>query len=149
MVILNSPDYWMALMTRNRQKYHQQIFSYFSHCTYLWPSDLPLELYHMWVQYPWTFGDLACDAKIVLTEAIIYASILTIVAFRRILCFCLEIQLGPNIWKNNYPCQILKRIYLCWLCLYCWISAESHKILLQLWKVFLFLYIFHSTISWT
>ena len=42
---------------------------------------MPLELYQIWVQYPWTFGDLACDAKIVLTETIIYASILTIVAF--------------------------------------------------------------------
>ena len=42
---------------------------------------MPLELYQIWVQYPWTLGDLACDAKIVLTEAIIYASILTIVAF--------------------------------------------------------------------
>ena len=42
---------------------------------------MPLELYQIWVQYPWTFGDFACDAKIVLTETIIYASILTIVAF--------------------------------------------------------------------
>ena len=42
---------------------------------------MPLELHSIWVQYPWTLGDLACDAKIVLMEAIIYASILTIVAF--------------------------------------------------------------------
>ena len=42
---------------------------------------MPSELYLMWRQYPWSFGDLACDAKIVVTEAIIYASILTIVAF--------------------------------------------------------------------
>ena len=42
---------------------------------------MPLELYQIWVQYPWTLGDLACDAKIVIMEAIIYASILTIVAF--------------------------------------------------------------------
>ena len=42
---------------------------------------MPSELYLMGHQYPWTFGDLACDAKIVVTEAIIYASILTIVAF--------------------------------------------------------------------
>ena len=60
---------------------------------------MPIELHHLWVQYPWTLGDIgmvtdrvtllyfyillttACDAKIVFTEAIIYASILTIVAF--------------------------------------------------------------------
>ena len=42
---------------------------------------MPCELYLMWQQYPWTFGDLACDVKIVVTEAIIYASILTVVAF--------------------------------------------------------------------
>ena len=42
---------------------------------------MPSELYLLWRQYPWTFGDLACDAKIVVTEAIIYSSILTIVAF--------------------------------------------------------------------
>ena len=42
---------------------------------------MPLELHSIWVQYPWTLGDLACDAKIVLMEAIIYSSILTIVAF--------------------------------------------------------------------
>ena len=59
---------------------------------------MPSEVYLMWQQYPWTFGDLACDAKIVVTEAIIYASILTIVAFScerwlfklwifRIICF--------------------------------------------------------------
>ena len=42
---------------------------------------MPSELYLMWQQYPWTFGDFACDAKIVVTEAIIYASIFTVVAF--------------------------------------------------------------------
>ena len=99
MVILNSLDYieWLSALKINRSiiiKY------YLISPTYLKHADLPLELYHMWVQYPWTFGDLACDAKIVLTEAIIYASILTIVAFRRILCFCLEIQLGPIYGKT-------------------------------------------------
>ena len=42
---------------------------------------MPFELYQIWVQYPWTLGDFACDAKVVVTEAIICASILTIVAF--------------------------------------------------------------------
>ena len=42
---------------------------------------MPSEVYLMWQQYPWPWGDIACDAKIVITETIIYASILTIVAF--------------------------------------------------------------------
>ena len=42
---------------------------------------MPSEVYLMWQQYPWTFGDLACDAKIVVTEAIIYASILINLCF--------------------------------------------------------------------
>ena len=42
---------------------------------------MPMELYQTWVQYPWTLGDFACDAKSVLMEVMIYASILTIVAF--------------------------------------------------------------------
>ena len=42
---------------------------------------MPSELYLLWHQYPWTFGDFACDAKIVVTETIIYVSILTVVAF--------------------------------------------------------------------
>ena len=43
--------------------------------------SMPSELYLMWRQYPWPFGELACDAKIVVTETVINASILTIVAF--------------------------------------------------------------------
>ena len=49
--------------------------------SYINLSALPSELYLMWVQYPWPFGDLACDARIVITETIIYTSILTIVGF--------------------------------------------------------------------
>lgn len=51
---------------------------------------MPFELYQIWVQYPWTLGDFACDAKVVVTEAIICASILTIVAFsfERYLAIC-------------------------------------------------------------
>ena len=44
-------------------------------------TALPMEVFQMWHQYPWTLGEFACDAKIVITEAITYASILTIVAF--------------------------------------------------------------------
>ena len=59
---------------------------------------MPSELYLMWRQYPWTFGEVrvkenktgliqydltqvACDVKVVVNETLIYASILTIVAF--------------------------------------------------------------------
>jgi hypothetical protein len=59
---------------------------------------MPSELYLMWRQYPWTFGEVACDAKIVITEAIIYASILTIVAFTGERCVC--VILGPTFWAK-------------------------------------------------
>ena len=42
---------------------------------------MPFELYLLWRQYPWDFGELACDAKMVTTETVTYSSILTIVAF--------------------------------------------------------------------
>ena len=51
------------------------------HNTCFFVLAMPSELYLMWRQYPWPFGDLTCDLKIVVTETIIYASILTIVAF--------------------------------------------------------------------
>ena len=50
----------------------------------IWPTIvavLPGELYTMWHQYPWPFGELACDARNVVNEAIMNTSILTIVAF--------------------------------------------------------------------
>ena len=43
--------------------------------------SMPFELYEMWQQYPWVFGNVACAAKSVVIEAITYASILTIVGF--------------------------------------------------------------------
>ncbi|XP_035705429.1 pyrokinin-1 receptor-like isoform X2 [Folsomia candida] len=42
---------------------------------------MPMELGIMWVQYPWIFGEIACDIRGILTESTTYASILTIVAF--------------------------------------------------------------------
>ena len=60
---------------------------------------LPGELYVMWHQYPWPLGELACDAKNVVNEAIMNTSILTIVAFtieRWPLYSCLHI-LGGNL----------------------------------------------------
>ena len=44
-------------------------------------SAMPFELYLLWRQYPWDFGELACDAKMLTTETVTYSSILTIVAF--------------------------------------------------------------------
>jgi neuromedin U receptor 1 len=42
---------------------------------------MPVELFVMWHQYPWIFGEIACDIRGILTESTTYASILTIVAF--------------------------------------------------------------------
>ena len=42
---------------------------------------MPLEVYVMFHQYPWTFGESLCDFKAVLTEAVTCASILTVVSF--------------------------------------------------------------------
>lgn len=42
---------------------------------------MPFELYWLWRQYPWVFGEAVCDAKMLTTEAVTYSSILTIVAF--------------------------------------------------------------------
>ena len=39
---------------------------------------MPNELYHIWRQYPWTFGEFVCQFKTVLQEAINHVSILTI-----------------------------------------------------------------------
>ena len=42
---------------------------------------MPFELYWLWRQYPWVFGDIICDAKMLMTETVTYSSIFTIVAF--------------------------------------------------------------------
>ncbi len=42
---------------------------------------MPIEVYSMWHQYPWPFGEVACDLKTVVTEAVTCASILTVVTF--------------------------------------------------------------------
>ena len=44
-------------------------------------SAMPFELYLLWRQYPWVFGEVICDAKMIATETVTYSSILTIVAF--------------------------------------------------------------------
>ena len=42
---------------------------------------MPLEVYSMWHQYPWRFGEAMCDFKTVFTESVTCASILTVVTF--------------------------------------------------------------------
>ena len=71
---------WNKFVTNYIYDILNEYLSCNSKCTPNIPG-MPSELYLLWRQYPWTFGDLACDAKIVVTEAIIYSSILTIVAF--------------------------------------------------------------------
>ena len=44
-------------------------------------TAMPFELYLLWRQYPWVFGEVICDAKMIATETVTYSSILTIVAF--------------------------------------------------------------------
>ena len=43
-------------------------------------SGMPSEVYLMWHKYPWIFGHLACDAKIVLTKRIAYSAVGTALA---------------------------------------------------------------------
>ena len=38
---------------------------------------MPSEVYLMWHKYPWIFGHLACDAKIVITEGISHAAVIS------------------------------------------------------------------------
>ncbi len=54
---------------------------------------MPFELYLLWRQYPWDFGEVACDAKALTTETITYSSIFTILAFTVERCVsCIEVR---------------------------------------------------------
>ena len=44
-------------------------------------AAMPFELYLLWRQYPWDFGEVVCDAKVLTQETITYSSIFTILAF--------------------------------------------------------------------
>ena len=44
-------------------------------------AAMPMEVYILWRQYPWDFGEFACDAKVIIQESMTFASVLTIVAF--------------------------------------------------------------------
>ncbi|XP_071516329.1 neuromedin-U receptor 2-like [Panulirus ornatus] len=41
---------------------------------------LPVDMYQMWVQYPWPWGDAACKVRAVVPETLAHISVLTILA---------------------------------------------------------------------
>ncbi|XP_042243364.1 neuromedin-U receptor 2-like [Homarus americanus] len=41
---------------------------------------LPIEMYQMWVQYPWPWGDAACKIRAILPETLAHVSVLNILA---------------------------------------------------------------------
>lgn len=43
-------------------------------------SALPLEVYQMWVQYPWPWGESACRLRAMMPELVTHVSVLTILA---------------------------------------------------------------------
>jgi len=63
----------MILLKQGCPNHHSKYFSVI--------TAMPFELYLLWRQYPWVFGEVICDAKMVATETVTYSSILTIVAF--------------------------------------------------------------------
>lgn len=60
-------------------------------------AAMPFELYWLWRQYPWVFGDAVCDAKMLTTETVTYSSILTILAFT---VERYSMQLKKGLWLN-------------------------------------------------
>nr|XP_053639379.1 neuromedin-U receptor 2-like [Cherax quadricarinatus] len=48
--------------------------------THFLPPALPVDVYQMWVQYPWPWGDVACRMRAVVPETLAYVSVLTILA---------------------------------------------------------------------
>ncbi|XP_063587763.1 pyrokinin-1 receptor-like [Penaeus indicus] len=41
---------------------------------------LPMEVYHMWLQYPWILGDVLCRVRAIVPETLAHVSVLTILA---------------------------------------------------------------------
>ena len=73
--LFNNANALLLGSTEGRLNMSQKM--YFS----LFFSAMPFELYWLWRQYPWVFGEAICDAKMLTTETVTYSSILTIVAF--------------------------------------------------------------------
>jgi len=77
---------------------------------------MPFELYWLWRQYPWVFGEAICDAKMLTTETVTYSSILTIVAFtvERYMAICRPLTV---------PRRLSKMARAGWALLAIWISS--------------------------
>ena len=81
---------------------------------------MPFELYLLWRQYPWDFGELVCDAKVLTQETITYSSIFTIVAFtvERYLAICHPLSI-PRKSKMVRAIRVIAVV---------WISSVSFSI---------------------
>ena len=78
-------------------------------------SALPMELFLLYQQYPWSFGEIMCDFKAILTESFINCSVLTIVAFSRerseyffLLNNIVNTLICLDIWQSAILCPILQ-----------------------------------------
>ena len=83
---------------------------------------MPSEVYLMWHKYPWIFGHLACDAKIVLTEGIAYSAVGTALAasVEKLVTYNTELELqhycsdilqfvNPTLlWLNLLLCVLIE-----------------------------------------
>lgn len=83
-------------------------------------SAMPFELYTQWRQYPWVFGELVCDAKVLTQETITYSSIFTILAFtvERYLAICHPLSI-PRKSKMSRAIRVIAVV---------WISSVSFSI---------------------
>ena len=81
---------------------------------------MPFELYLLWRQYPWDFGELVCDAKVLTQETITYSSIFTILAFtvERYLAICHPLSI-PRKSKMVRAIRVIAVV---------WISSVSFSI---------------------
>ena len=81
---------------------------------------MPFELYLLWRQYPWDFGELVCDAKVLTQETITYSSIFTILAFtvERYLAICHPLSI-PRKSKMGRAIRVIAVV---------WISSVSFSI---------------------
>ncbi|XP_023222397.1 neuropeptides capa receptor-like [Centruroides sculpturatus] len=74
---------------------------------------MPLELYTLWQQYPWSLGNAMCELRAIVPEATTYASILTIVTFstERYVAICHPIRQQT---KSKLS-RAIKNIVVIWL----------------------------------